>query len=329
MTRITAARAVAAAITISVLSVWQPAYAPLERVAPNPEPDPSILFAGDLMLDRGVAAHAYASSTGALFAGVRGHFASADASVVNLEGTITRHASLAQRDHTILRFTFDPMIAREALSLLGVSAVSLANNHSYDFGRDGYDATQEALRAWGVSPFGHPVHARDRSTRLSIRGKSFCLSGYHGLYDPRTAEIVTDIKRLRPECYRIIVFAHWGNEYESAASAAQVAAAREFVDAGADLVIGAHPHVVQNIEVYRGKAIVYSLGNFMFDQDFSWATTHGLMVKATFAATSTSFELIPIRIKGREVAIADGPDAARVLAMTGRPPAFTLGESAR
>lgn len=142
--------------------------------------------------------------------------------------------------------------------------------------------------------------------------------GYHSLYDAGTMEVVTEITALRPACYRVVVFAHWGDEYTPVANAQQIAAAHSFVDAGADLVIGAHPHVVQNVEVYKGKAIFYSLGNFMFDQDFSWATTHGLAVRVSFGEETMGFKMTPITIKGQEATIANEPDAARVLEATGR-----------
>jgi poly-gamma-glutamate synthesis protein (capsule biosynthesis protein) len=265
-----------------------------------------------------------ASSAGALFAGVLPLMESADARVANIEGAITTNPSIAQVDHTILHFTFDPALARAALKPLNLSAGSLANNHAYDFGRAGFDATREYLQAWGIKPFGHPYNARALSTSLSVRGKQFCLVGYHSLYDATTTEVVGEIRALRPECYKVIVFAHWGTEYAPVANAAQVAEAHEFIDAGADLVIGAHPHVVQNVETYRGRAIFYSLGNFMFDQDFSWATTHGLAVKATFGATSTVFALTPITIRGQEASVANGADAVRVLEAAGRLAEFTL-----
>lgn len=337
MRRVAAARGVAAALVLGALLFSRPALAPFAFIEPpapeEVEGDPSILFVGDIMLDRNVAKHAAASSTGVLFAGVADLFRSADARVANLEGAITENPSVSRTDHTILRFTFDPKLAQEALAPLNLSAASLANNHAYDFGRAGFDATQGYLASWGIKPFGHPANApghsptgeaRDLSTALAIRGKQFCLIGYHSLYDPSTAEVLAEIARLRPECYRIIVFAHWGEEYEPRANAAQAASAHEFIDAGADLVIGAHPHVVQNVEAYRGKAIFYSLGNFMFDQNFSWATTHGLAVKAAFGATSTSFDLIPITIQNQEAAAADKADAARVLEAAGSLASFSL-----
>jgi len=324
MRRIFIARGVAATLALAALVLWQSAQAPWGLIAQRVEPDPSILFVGDIMLDRSVARHAMASSTDVLFAGVLDLMKTADARVANLEGTITTNPSIAQRDNTILRFTFDPELARQALAPLNLTAASLANNHTYDFHRAGFDSTQAYLREWGIKPFGQPVNAFDISTTLEVRGRQFCLVGYHSLYDADTAEVLQEIARLRPACYRVIVVPHWGDEYETVANAAQVKAAHEFIDAGADLVVGAHPHVVQNIEEYKGKAIFYSLGNFMFDQNFSWATTHGLAVKVSFGATSTSFALTPITIKGQEATVANEPDATRVLGLTGRLAEFVL-----
>ncbi len=324
MTRIFVARGVVALLTLGALVVWQNVHAPWGSILQRQEePNPSILFVGDIMLDRNVARHAMASTT-ALFAGVVDLFATADARVANLEGAITLNPSIAQRDNTILHFTFDPVLAKEALVPLNLSAVSLANNHAYDFGRAGYVATQGYLEAWGIKPFGHPYNVNSLSTTVAVHGKQLCLVGYHSLYGGSTAEVVGEITRLRPLCYKVIVVPHWGDEYEPVANDAQVAAAHEFVDAGADLVVGAHPHVVQNVEVYQGRAIFYSLGNFMFDQDFSWATTHGLAVKVTFGTGSTAFTLTPITIKGQEATVANEADSVRVLGATGRLAEFTL-----
>jgi poly-gamma-glutamate synthesis protein (capsule biosynthesis protein) len=327
MTRVAIAKAVVFLLALSALGFWLNAQAPFAAILTHveeQEPDPSILFAGDIMLDRNVARHAAAASSSVLFAGVVDLFNTADARVANLEGAITLNPSVAQQDNTILHFTFDPLLAEAALKPLNLSAVSLANNHTYDFYRAGYQATQGYLEGWGIKPFGHPYNTGSLSTVLEVRGKQLCLVGYHSLYDPSTTEVVGEITRLKPLCHRVIVFPHWGDEYKATANAQQVAAAHEFIDAGADLIVGAHPHVVQNIETYKGKAIFYSLGNFMFDQDFSWATTHGLVVKAIFGATSTAFVLTPITIKGQEATVANKADAARVLSATGRLAEFTL-----
>lgn len=273
-----------------------------------------VLFVGDIMLDRNVARSAAAYGIPYLFASTSLLFADADVRVANLEGSVTDRPSIAQRDNTILRFTFDPAAARETLDFLRLTAVSLANNHTYDFGAEGYAQTRGRVAQAGVAAFGHPNNAEgELSTRVESGGKSFCFVGFHSLFVSAATPVIKEIERLRPECWRVVVFAHWGEEYQSRANAAQQAAAHAFIDAGADVVIGAHPHVVQNVEVYNGRAIFYSLGNFMFDQNFSWATTHGLAVRADFYEDRTAFFLTPTVIKDQKTGIAEGADRQKIL----------------
>jgi poly-gamma-glutamate synthesis protein (capsule biosynthesis protein) len=285
----------------------------LPFVAPPEEPV-RVLFVGDIMLDRNVARAAAALGVPYLFASTSLLFADADVRVANLEGTVTNYPSIAQRDNTILRFTFDPAAAREVLSFLNLTAVSLANNHAYDFGTEGYAQTRSRAAEAGVAAFGHPNNATgELSTSIESGGKSFCFVGFHSLFVSTTTPVIKEIERLRPDCWRVVVFAHWGEEYQTRADASQQAAARAFIDAGADLVVGAHPHVVQNVEVYNGRAIFYSLGNFMFDQNFSWATTHGLAVRADFYKDRTAFFLTPTTIQDQKTGIAEGADRQKVL----------------
>jgi poly-gamma-glutamate synthesis protein (capsule biosynthesis protein) len=116
---------------------------------------------------------------------------------------------------------------------------------------------------------------------------------------------MAEIARLRPSCDFLVVFPHWGIEYQITASARQQELAHEFVDAGADLVIGAHPHVVEPVELYRGKAIFYSLGNFVFDQGLSFWTEHGLAVQVILHQDGRKdFKLIPTVLNKAEVSVA-------------------------
>jgi poly-gamma-glutamate capsule biosynthesis protein CapA/YwtB (metallophosphatase superfamily) len=298
-------------------------FVPVSRTVSLPFVAPAeapvrVLFVGDIMLDRNVAATAEVLGVPYLFASTSQLFANADVRVANLEGTVTANQSIARQNNKILHFTFEPTIARQALHFLNLTAVSLANNHSLDFGEFGYDETRENLGAIGVQPFGQPFNdAGKLSTIIKSGGKSLCFVGYHALFNPATNTMVEEIKTLRPDCWRTIVFAHWGVEYQSTSTASQQSAAHVFIDAGADLVVGAHPHVVQEAEVYRGKAIFYSLGNFMFDQNFSWAVTHGLALRVDFSDTETRFILTPTTIIGQKAGIAEGEDRQRVLKVAG------------
>lgn len=270
-----------------------------------------VLFAGDLMLDRNVARAATAE---ALFSTSTVQlFKSADLRVLNLEGAITAEPSVAQRNNKILRFTFEPVLAQRVLQQLNISAVSSANNHALDFGEFGYEATHTYLEQWGVASFGHPFNESHLFAVLEARGKKICLVGYHALFVPETASIGAEVMRLKPLCWRTVVVAHWGEEYLATTTVAQHAEAHALIDAGADLIIGAHPHVVEPVEVYRDKAIFYSLGNFMFDQNFSDATTRGLAVRVEFFGAKTVFALIPLSIANEYSTVAGEPQKSEVL----------------
>lgn len=278
----------------------------------------SVMFLGDIMLDRKVAQMARARGVDSLFASSTELFTQTDLRVANLEGPITTNSSIAQVDHTILRFTFDPVLTKEILAPLNLSAVSLANNHAYDFGKSGYAESHEYLSEWGIGAFGHPFNtAGYLSTKLIARGKTICLVGFMQLYVTGTSTVTSEIQTLRPECDKVVVFPHWGDEYTHEPTAAQVAAARGFIDVGADMVVGAHPHVVQPLEIYQGKPIMYSLGNTMFDQNFSWDTTHGLALRVDFYPHKTDLTFIPLTIEDERLRVATGAARDRVLGQVG------------
>src|SRR5205807_509239 len=148
---------------------------------------------------------------------------------------------------------------------------------------------------FGVASFGSFDNS-ELSAKLPTKLGNLCLVGYEQFVRPSTLPSVEEIKKLRPACWRVVVFAHWGDEDSPTANGWETAAAHDFVDAGADLVVGAHPHVVQPHEVYKGRAIFYSLGNFIFDQGFSYGTTHALALEADFSQNQTVFTLMPLVI---------------------------------
>lgn len=271
-----------------------------------------MLFTGDLMLDRGVAGHAKAVGDEALLAGVKELFDGMDAIVPNLEGTITTNPSVASHDD--LRFTFDPHYAK-FLKDEGITVVSLSNNHSDDFGADGYSQTKTNLDAAGIASFGSPANDKDFSAQVKVQNKNVCFVGYEGFINIDPAPIAAEVARIRPDCDFVVATMHAGEEYQPTFTPLQARAAHAFIDAGADVVIGTHPHVVEPLEIYKGKPIFYSLGNFLFDQDFSWPTEHGLAVRISWSKDKTQYTLIPITIQGQETRVtSDADDVARTLA---------------
>lgn len=287
------------------------------------ETAPTMLFVGDIMLDRDVARHRRAAGAPALFGGVQDIFAKHDLIVGNLEGTITDNPSVSEVDNTILRFTFEPVVA-QILRDAGISAVSLANNHALDFGEFGYDDTRYHLDQAGIASFGSPFNDTQLALQKSVHDKNFCFVGYHELFRKDPTKVIEKILEIEPTCDYTTLFAHWGVEYEHMPSASQQELARLFVDAGADVVIGAHPHVVQTLEVYNNVAIFYSLGNFVFDQGWKSDVKRGAMVSVEFADHETRFELIPVNTY-LEATIANEEVSAAVLADLGiDSPTFVL-----
>jgi poly-gamma-glutamate synthesis protein (capsule biosynthesis protein) len=271
-----------------------------------------LLFVGDLMFDRAVAEHAQKFGIDSLFTNIDRLFLGTHAVIGNLEGTITNEQSLSIENNSILRFTFNPIFAG-LLKKNAFTTVSLANNHALDFGKSGYVQTEENLQAAGIVPFGSPFNNENISTKITADGKTICFIGYHDLFTSDPTSAFQEIKNIRPACSYITLFAHWGVEYVSTATDRQRMLAHQFIDAGADLVIGSHPHVVETVEVYKNKAIFYSLGNFMFDQSFSFGTEHGLAVNVEWNGAQTQFTLVPTTLRHAEVSVADITDQAKIL----------------
>ena len=270
------------------------------------------VFVGDIMLDRAVAREARKLGKENVFAGIVHLFQGADAVIGNFEGTMSTRHSIAIPGSSTLRFTFDPAFA-PILRQAGFTAVSLANNHSLDFGHDADTETREYIHASDMLTFGSALNSKELSTIIPIQDESLCMVGYHDLFVPDPALVLEEITTIRPSCSRLVVFVHWGSEYTHVPSARQRLLAQSFIDAGADLIIGAHPHVVQPVEIYKGKAIFYSLGNFVFDQNFSFDTMHGLLVDVVWDRETTHFTLVPVSIVKGQVSVAQDAARGRVL----------------
>ncbi len=146
-----------------------------------------------------------------------------------------------------------------------------------------------------------------------MNGKTLCLVGFHQLYDPNMKSVVEEVSRIRPTCSQIVLVAHWGEEYQHEPTQVQRTAAHAFIDAGVDVVIGAHPHIVEPIEIYKNKAIFYSLGNFIFDQGWKPEVRRGLAVGIEFSSTKTRFSLAGVNTF-KEASIADATTTKAVLA---------------
>ncbi|WHY88838.1 CapA family protein [Neobacillus novalis] len=181
-----------------------------------------------------------------------------DFTTVNLETTLTNATQKAEKT---FRFKGDPSYAK-ILVLGGIEAVNLANNHSHDYLEKGYNDTISALKNQNIGYFGY-----DHQYITTIKGIKVGALGYEGWSDTKEIrqKVEQDIKNLRNQGVQIVlIHYHWGNESQYVPNESQKSLAHFTIDSGADLILGHHPHVVQGIEEYNGKFIVYSLGNFMF-----------------------------------------------------------------
>jgi poly-gamma-glutamate capsule biosynthesis protein CapA/YwtB (metallophosphatase superfamily) len=189
------------------------------------------------------------------FEGVRGVFATDDLTLVNLETTLTTATRKAEK---AFRFKGDPSYV-EILKEGHIEMVNISNNHIYDYLQKGFDETLKNLEKGGVmySGEGHIAY-------YSIKGITIASIGYGGWSTSIQDDLEKDIKLARENADLIIVSFHWGKERSFYPLKAQTDLGRFSIDKGADVVVGHHPHVIQGIEKYKGKYIVYSLGNFCF-----------------------------------------------------------------
>jgi poly-gamma-glutamate synthesis protein (capsule biosynthesis protein) len=291
-----------------------------ESLHPTSSPEPAtlkIIFTGDMMFDRNIrlaveeraleagseasqAAVLEASRTAALskvdYNFVLGDklqnlLGAQDLVVANLEGPITNNTSLSASTEpgstNNYFFTFDPA-AVEVLTANNMWVVNLGNNHILNFDLDGLKQTDSYLQAAGVEWFGwvgpENLYAswNRPSTVWEKHGFKLGLVNYNQFGSQPFNTAVAEVERLADEVDWLIVYPHWGIEYETEANAVIQQQAHQFIEAGADTVIGAHPHVIQQVEEYQGKKIYYSLGNFVFDQYFQPEVKQGMLVQLEF-----------------------------------------------
>lgn len=249
----------------------------------GPDSSVTLLFGGDVMFDRWIRSVVTKHGAQAVLTQeIRDLFHSADVVVANLEGPITDapsvsvHSRLGSRENYI--FTF-PIETAHMLKDSGITHVGLANNHILNFGTAGLASTEAALSAAGLYSFGAPG-VRGGGVRIDRYGIPIALIPYNEFGDPGEEKALALIHEAAQEGLVAFVYAHWGSEYVAVLPRVRVLA-QTFIDAGAAAVLGAHPHIVQEMEFYRGKPIYYSLGNLVFDQYDDEETRKGLLVKVT------------------------------------------------
>ncbi|HYF74524.1 MAG TPA: CapA family protein [Nocardioides sp.] len=273
---------------------------PLQVAGPAHAPVTTLTVVGDIMLGRAVTGRP-------VLRPMAGRLAAADLTVGNLESTMARLGPPTQ-DPVTDSFSAPPA-ARGDLRRAGFDVLSLANNHLGDFGEESLVRTVELLRAGGFATFGagRDLAAARRPVVVERHGIRFGFTGFNAIGEtpvagpgqpgalsvsmpPRTGpldedelgRVLADVRRLARRADVVVVMPHWGEQYVHRPWPVQRQVARRLAGAGADLVVGGHPHVVQGAAQVGDALVVHSLGNFVFDMDFRTDTMEGLVLEATF-----------------------------------------------
>ena len=262
-------------------------------------PQAEIVFGGDMMFDRSIRTVAEKKGGDFIFSCIDPILRGVDLVVANLEGPITDNPSISQDslpgDGNNYTFTFPPSTAL-LLARHNIRLVSIGNNHIANFSLAGILQTKSYLDTAGVGYFGDPdLLEVERVERMTIKGVPFAFVNWSDWTSDKTDHTVAQVRGEAQSGRVVVVYSHWGDEYATTSPAHVQALAHQFVDAGASLVVGSHPHVVQEHEVYHGVDIYYSLGNFIFDQYWVDSVDHGLLLDVVFSPAGVeSVKEIPI-----------------------------------
>ena len=245
----------------------------------------------------------------------------------NLETSIINGRAI-QNNEMVFR---TDLRAVEGLVFAGFNVLSLANNHIMNFGRDGLESTIKILDENNISHIGAGMSEEEiyKPVIKDIKGTKFAFLGFtynfdqrkssngeiYGMANMSIAKMEENVKKTKSKNDIVIVSMHAGTEYKISSSSFQENFAQRAIDAGADLIIGHHPHVVQNVQKYKQGYIIYSLGNFVFDQMWSNETRLGAIAEITFQNKKIkSIEFIPVKIYDySQPAILEGTEAEMIL----------------
>ena len=277
----------------------------------------------DETFDYDTSLNAYYENYGAdyFLQNVKDIFSTDDLTIANFEGTFTD--SDEREDKT---FAFKaPASYASILTGGSVEAVNTANNHSHDYGDQSFNDTLAALDDAGIVHFGY-----DETAVMDVKGIKVGLVGIYELYDhlEREQQLKDNIAKVKADgAQLIVVIFHWGNETETVPDSNQTTLGRIAIDEGADLVCGHHPHVLQGIETYKGRNIVYSLGNFCFGGNSSPSDMDTMIYQQTFTIDADGVKkdnvtnIIPCSISSAaydgynnyQPTPAEGDEATRIL----------------
>jgi len=283
---------------------------PTFSTLPTPSDKPiTVLAGGDVNMGRQSGQKILAGDINYPFTHIADTLKSGDITFVNLESQLADLHGETQSPTNEYRFAGPPQAA-QSLKNAGVDVVSVANNHMWDYGKDALFSTLDSLTSAGVAYTGasEDQTQKDVPYIITVRGKKIAffamttlLNGYENSgatdfvsYDTQ-ADIERQIAALKDQVDWIFVSIHTGIEYQNKPTVAMVKLSHDLIDAGADAILGGHPHVPQPIEIYNSKPIFYSLGNFAFWQPFSFWTQHSYLAQLTLSAPHrVSYQTIPV-----------------------------------
>ncbi len=278
---------------------------------PVPERPITLAFTGDVMFGRTVNSHMLASALNDPypFTYTADFLRSFDLTIGNLECVISKLGAPVPKSYN---FRGDAR-AYDRLLAAGFDLVSVANNHSGDYGKAAFLDELLTLPTRGLTPIGGGRNKKEAHAPVfkTVNGTTIGLLAYDEI-DPYSfaatdttpghawlneADLWQDVSKARLSADFVITFMHWGIEYYTGLTASQRYMAQVAIDAGADLVVGAHPHVIEPYEWYKGKLIVYSLGNFVFDYMYDEVVRRGNILTLTIQKKRLlAWKLVPTRI---------------------------------
>ncbi len=292
---------------------------------PETQQDVTVVFSGDILLSSYVLNNYEKSGiNGILSEELQSEMQNADITMVNEEFPFSNRGTQAQDK----QFTFrvDPGYVK-ILQEMGIDVVTVANNHALDYGTDALSDTFQTLDNAGIAYVGAGDNLERASQPYVIKagGKTFGFlaasrvipevswnidnrqPGMLCTYD--SAELCNAIQKAKETCDYVVVYVHWGIERENTPQDYQRQLGKAYIDAGADMVIGAHPHVLQGIEYYNGKPIIYSLGNYIFNQEINST----VLLKTTITPENEiTLQLIPAYASGAKTQKMQEEDGAQL-----------------
>lgn len=250
------------------------------------------VFGGDVMLGRMINWELKQLGDYSVpFQRIKTVWQNAEVVMVNLESPLVEDCPV--KPSRTMTFCAEPQFAR-VLKDAGVTHVSFANNHYFDYGRIGFEQTNKYLRDQGIEVINH-----GQELIQEIQGERIGFLSWNLTWNSVSENVLQSaVFSLRPRVDFLVVNFHWGEEYKDQPNEYQKKLARLLIDSGADLVIGHHPHHIQAVEKYKGSLIFYSLGNLIFDQMWSEKTRLGMLAKITLYPEThrISYEVIKTKI---------------------------------